>query len=69
MPIPLYLQQAPVLTDVVQRCVDTAAEVIATYRESRLTFLQGLVRRMMRGNIQGLCKSPFSWDTNYTVWY
>ena len=45
---PTVSTTAPVLTDAVQRCVDTAAEVIATHREARLTFLQGLVRRMMR---------------------
>ena len=39
---------APVLTDAVQRCVDTAAEVIATHREARLIFMQGLVRRILR---------------------
>ena len=45
---PTVSTTAPVLTDAVQRCVDTAAEVIATHREARLTFLQGLVRRMLR---------------------
>ena len=45
---PTVSTTAPVLSDAVQRCVDTAAEVIATHREARLTFLQGLVRRMMR---------------------
>ena len=39
---------APVLTDAVQRCVDTAAETIATHREARLIFIQGLVRRILR---------------------
>ena len=39
---------APVLTDTVQKCVDTAAEVIATHREARLIFMQGLVRRILR---------------------
>ena len=45
---PTVSTTAPVLTDAVQRCVDTAAEVIATHREARLTFMQGLVRRMLR---------------------
>ena len=45
---PTVSTTAPVLSDAVQRCVDTAAEVIATHREARLTFLQGLVRRMLR---------------------
>ena len=39
---------APVLTDAVQRCVDTAAETIATHREAMLIFIQGLVRRIPR---------------------
>ena len=39
---------APVLTDAVQKCVDTAAEAIATHREARLIFMQGLVRRILR---------------------
>ena len=39
---------APVLTDAVQRCVDTAAEAIATHREARLIYMQGLVRRIIR---------------------
>ena len=45
---PTVSTTAPVLTDAVQRCVDTAAEAITTHREARLTFLQGLVRRMLR---------------------
>ena len=39
---------APVLTDAVQKCVDTAAEAIATHREARLIFMQGLVKRILR---------------------
>ena len=45
---PTVSTQAPVLTDAVQRCVDTAAEAIATHREARLIFMQGLVRRILR---------------------
>ena len=45
---PTVSTTAPVLRDAVQRCVDTAAEVIATHREARLTFLQSLVRKMLR---------------------
>ena len=45
---PTVSTPAPVLTDAVQRCVDTAAEVIATHREARLIFMQGLVRRIVR---------------------
>ena len=37
---PTVSTTAPVLTDAVQRCVDTAAEVIATHREERLIFMQ-----------------------------
>ena len=39
---------APVLTYTVQRCADTAAEVIATHREARLIFMQSLVRRILK---------------------
>ena len=39
---------APILTDTIQRCVDTAAEAIATHREARLIFMQGLVKRILR---------------------
>ena len=45
---PTVSTPAPVLTDAVQRCVDTAVEVIATHREARLIFMQGLVRRILR---------------------
>ena len=45
---PTVSTPAPVLTDAVQRCVDTAAEVTATHREARLIFMQGLVRRILR---------------------
>ena len=48
MPIPTVSTQAPILTDAVQKCVDTAAEAIATHREARLIFMQGLVRRILR---------------------
>ena len=45
---PTVSTPAPVLTDAVQKCVDTAAEAIATNREARLIFMQGLVRRILR---------------------
>ena len=45
---PTVSTPAPVLTDAVLRCVDTAAEAIATHREARLIFMQGLVRRILR---------------------
>ena len=45
---PTVSTTAPVLTNAVQRCVDTAAEAIATHREARLIFIQGLVRRILR---------------------
>ena len=45
---PTVSTPAPVLTDAVQRCVDTAAEAIATHREARLIFMQGLVKRILR---------------------
>ena len=45
---PTVSTPVPILTDAVQRCVDTAAEVIATHREARLIFMQGLLRRILR---------------------
>ena len=45
---PTVSTPAPVLTDAVQRCVDTAAEAIATHRKARLIFMQGLVRGILR---------------------
>ena len=45
---PAVSTPAPVLTDAVQRCVDTAAEAIARHREARLIFMQGLVRRILK---------------------
>ena len=45
---PTVSTPAPVLTDVVQKCVDTAAEAIATHREAKLVFMQGLVKRILR---------------------
>ena len=45
---PTVSTPAPVLTDAVKKCVDTAAEAIATHREARLIFMQGLVRRILR---------------------
>ena len=45
---PTVSTPAPVLTDAVQKCVDTAAEAIATQREAKLVFMQGLVKRILR---------------------
>ena len=45
---PTVSTPAPLLTDAVQKCVDTAAEAIATHREARLIFMQGLVKRILR---------------------
>ena len=45
---PTISTQASVLTDAVQKCVDTAAEAIATHREAKLVFMQGLVKRILR---------------------
>ena len=59
---PTVSTPAPVLTDAVQKCVDTAAEAIATHREARLIFMQGLVRRILREAYRESYKSPFSWD-------
>ena len=56
---PTVSTPAPVLTDAVQRCVDTAAEVIATHREARLIFMQGLVRRIVREAYRELTSPSF----------
>ena len=48
MQLPTVTTQAPVLTDAVQKCVDTAAEAIATHREAKLIFMQGLMKRILR---------------------
>ena len=45
---PTVSTPAPVLTDAVQKCVDTAAEAIATHREAKLVFIQGLLKRILR---------------------
>ena len=45
---PTVSTQAPVLTDAVQKCVDTTAEAIATHREAKLVFMQGLMKRILR---------------------
>ena len=45
---PTVSTPAPVLTDAVQKCVDTAAEAIATHREAKLVFIQGIVKRILR---------------------
>ena len=45
---PTVSTPAPVLTDAVQKCVDTAAEAIATHREAKLVFMQGLLKRILR---------------------
>ena len=49
---------ALVLTDAVQKCVDTAAEAIATDRQARLIFMQGLVRRIQREAYREYKSSP-----------
>ena len=45
---PTVSTPAPFLTDAAQKCVDTAAEAIATHREAKLVFMQGLVKRILR---------------------
>ena len=45
---PTVSTPAPALTDAVQKCVDTAAKAIATHREAKLVFMQGLVKRILR---------------------
>ena len=45
---PTVSTPALVLTDAVQKCVDTAAEAIATHREAKLVFIQGLLKGILR---------------------
>ena len=45
---PTVSTPAPVLTDAVQKSVDTASEAIAKHREAKLVFMQGLVKRILR---------------------
>ena len=68
---PTVSTPAPVLTDVVKKCVDTAAEAIATHKEAKLVFMQGLVKEDLEGGIQRTYNSPFSWDitsSEYLCW-
>ena len=51
---PTVSTPAPVLTDAVQKCVHTAVEAIATHREAKLVFMQGLVKRILRE----ACREP-----------
>ena len=44
---PTVSTPAPVLTDAVQNCVDTAAEAIATHREARLIFMSRAARYLL----------------------
>ena len=55
---PTVSTPAPVLTDAVQKCVDTAAEAIATCREAKLVFMQGLVKRILREAYREATISP-----------
>ena len=48
MQIPLYLHKHLSLQMLSRKCVDTAAEAIATHREAKLFFMQGLVKRILR---------------------
>ena len=59
---PTVSTPAPVLTDAVQKCVDTAAEAIATHGEARLIFYARTSKKNTKGSIQGTYKSPFNWD-------
>ena len=45
---PTVSTPTPVLTDAIQKCVDTATEAIATHREGKIVFMQGLLRRILR---------------------
>ena len=60
---PTVSTPAPVLTDAVQRCVDTAAEAIATSQRSKIDLYARTSEKNSERSIQGTYKSPFSWDT------
>ena len=55
---PTVSTPAPVLTDAVQKCVDTAAEAIATHREAKLVFMQGIVKKILREAYREPTTSP-----------
>ena len=55
---PTVSTPAPVLADAVQKCVDTAAEAIATHREAKLVFMQGLMKRILREAYREPTTSP-----------
>ena len=55
---PTVSTPAPVLTDAVQKCVDTAAEAIATHGEAKLVFMQGIVKRILREAYREPTTSP-----------
>ena len=57
---------APVLTDAVQKWVDTAAEAIVTHRRSQVSLYAGNSEEDLEGGIQRTYNSPFSWDTTST---
>ena len=63
---PTISTQAPVLTDAVQKCVDTAAEAIATHRGDQVSLYARSSAEDLEGGIQRTYNSPFSWDTTST---
>ena len=62
MQLPTVSTPAPVLTDAVQKCVDTAAESIATHRGAKLVFMQGLVKSILREAYREPTTPPSGWD-------
>ena len=57
---PTVSTPAPVLTDAVQKCVDTAAEAIATPQKSKISLYARTSEEDIEGGIQRTYKSPFS---------
>ena len=55
---PTASTQAPVLTDAVQKCVDTAAEAIATHRQAKLVFMQGVIKRILQETYKDITSPP-----------
>ena len=62
---PTVSTPATVLTDAVQKCVDTAAEAITT-QGSKIGLYARTSEEDLEGGIQRTYNSPFSWDSTST---
>ena len=66
MATPTVSTPAPVLTDAVQKCVDTAAESISYTQGSQVSLYAGNSEEDLKGHIQRTYNSSFSWDITST---